>query len=127
MAEKRLSGLLYRRIVAASIHSWRGLVDSANHEEAFRCQLFLSLFLVPLAFVLAIDPVQLILLIGSVILVMIVELLNTGLEMVVDRIGIEFHELSGRAKDVGSAAVLFSMLIFLLTWITIALSNYGPL
>lgn len=127
MADKKMSGLLYRRFVAASIHSWRGLVDSAYHEEAFRCQLFLCLFLVPLAFLIAVDPVQLILLIGSVLLVMIVELLNTGIELVVDRIGLEFHELSGRAKDVGSAAVLLSMLIFLLTWITIALSNYGLL
>jgi len=127
MVEKKLSGLLYRRLVGATIHSWRGLVDSARHEEAFCCQLFLSLFLVPLAFLVAVDPVQLILLIGSVLLVMIVELLNTGIEIVIDRIGLEFHELSGRAKDVGSAAVFLSMLVFLLTWITIVLSNFGPL
>jgi len=70
------------------------------------------------------DYLQLILLIGAVLIVLIVELLNTGIEVVVDRIGLEFHELSGRAKDVGSAAVLISLILFLAVWGVIINENY---
>lgn len=65
-----------------------------------------------------------VLLIGSVLLVMIVEILNSAIEAVVDRIGSDFHELSGRAKDMGSAAVLLAIIIALITWGTLLWSHY---
>ena len=83
-----------------------------------------SVILMPLAFYVANDYLQLILLIGALLMVLIVELLNTGIEVVVDRIGLEFHELSGRAKDVGSAAVLISLILFLAVWGVIIKENY---
>jgi len=119
-----LSGLLYRRTVGAGINSLKGLKDTILNEEAFRVEIILSLFLVPAAFFVAADYTQLLLLILSLLLVLIVELLNTGIEIVVDRIGSEFHHLSGRAKDVGSAAVFLSMVAFILVWGTIIALNY---
>ena len=79
--------------------------------------------LVPAAFWIATDSLQLLMLLGVILIVLIVELLNTGIEIVVDRIGLEFNELSGRAKDVGSAAVLMSLLLFLLVWGVILYEN----
>ncbi|MCS5587165.1 MAG: diacylglycerol kinase [Porticoccaceae bacterium] len=127
MPNTGLSGLLYRRTVSAAINSFRGLRYAALHEEAFRMQLFLSLFLVPTAIFIAVDYLQLILLILSLLLVLVVELLNTGIEVVIDRIGLEFHELSGRAKDIGSAAVALSMVAFAFVWGSILTVNYGSL
>ena len=124
MLKTGLSGMLYRRIVAAGINSLQGLKDAIQKEEAFRIEIILSLFLVPTAFVVAADYVQLLLLMLSLLLVLIVELLNTGIEIVVDRIGSEFHELSGRAKDIASAAVFLSMLAFIVVWGTIIVVNY---
>jgi diacylglycerol kinase (ATP) len=79
--------------------------------------------LVPASFWIATDGLQLLMLLGVILIVLIVELLNTGIEIVVDRIGLEFNELSGRAKDVGSAAVLMSLLLFLLVWGVILYEN----
>lgn len=124
MFKNGLSGILYRRIIAAGMHSFKGLKDAIQKEEAFRVQIVLSFFLVPAAFVVAADYIQLLLLILSLFIVLIVELLNTGIEIVVDRIGSEFHELSGRAKDIGSAAVFLSMLAFIIVWGTIIVFNY---
>ena len=70
---------------------------------------------------------QLLLLLCSLFLVLIIELLNTSIEMVVDRIGTEFHKLSGRAKDIGSAAVCLSMVVFILVWSTVIAQNFGVL
>ena len=76
----------------------------------------------PLALLIAATPVESVLLIGSIMLVLIVELLNSAVEAVVDRIGEEHHELAGRAKDLGSAAVMLSMGLFFATWLLIGLS-----
>ena len=95
----------------AGRNSSKGLKDAFLKEEAFRVQVILGLFLVPLACFIAISYQQLLLLLMAYFLVMIVELLNTCIEIVVDRIGPELHELSGRAKDIGSAAAL-SMFLF---------------
>ncbi|MCV5526058.1 diacylglycerol kinase, partial [Escherichia coli] len=73
---------------------------------------------------LDVDAITRVLLIGSVLLVMIVEILNSAIEAVVDRIGSDFHELSGRAKDMGSAAVLLAIIIALITWGTLLWSHY---
>lgn len=86
------------------------------HEVAFRQEAIASIVLVPTAFWLGRTWVETVLLAGTVILIMIVELLNTGIETAIDRIGPEWHDLSKRAKDMGSAAVLLSLLLCAGTW-----------
>jgi diacylglycerol kinase (ATP) len=86
-------------------------------ETAFRQEAILSIVLIPAAFWLGQTWVEVALLVGSVILVMVVELLNTGIETAIDRIGTEWHALSKRAKDMGSAAVLLSLLLCLGIWL----------
>ena len=115
-------GLLRRRLIGASTYSWQGLKACFQHEEAFRVEVVLSVILLPVALLIAGSAVELILLVGSMLLVLIVELLNSAVEAVVDRIGEEKHELAGRAKDLGSAAVMLSMGLFLVTWLVILLS-----
>jgi len=124
MAKDGLSGLLYRRLVGATLNSGRGLQQAILTEEAFQVYLFLSVLLVPLAFFIATDYVQLILMFVAIFLVLITELLNTAVEAVVDRVGLERHELSGRAKDMGSAAVSLSILLFFVVWGTIVAVNF---
>jgi len=102
--------------VAALGYSLQGLRACFRHEEAFRVEVMLSLVLVPAALLLAESLLEGALMLGAVLLVMIVELLNSAVEAVVDRFGAERHELAGRAKDMGSAAVLLSMLLLLLIW-----------
>lgn len=86
------------------------------HETAFRQEAIASVLLLPAAFWLGRSWVECVLLAGTVVLVMIVELLNTGIETAIDRIGPEWHDLSKRAKDMGSAAVLLSLLLCAATW-----------
>lgn len=106
----------FGRIVKAAGYSWQGLKQAYRFEAAFRQEVWLTLILLPLGLWLGNGIVEKILLCGSLMLVLIVELLNSAVESVVDRIGSEYHELSGRAKDIGSAAVFLSMLVVLLTW-----------
>tara|TARA_B110000503_G_scaffold24921_1_gene39243 strand:- start:1791 stop:2171 length:381 start_codon:yes stop_codon:yes gene_type:complete len=124
MLTKGILGLLYRRLVLTTKHSIQGIDSALRTQEAFRCEMLASVILLPLALYVATDYLQLILLVGTVLMVLIVELLNTGIEVVVDRISLEFHELSGRAKDVGSAAVLISLILFLAVWGVIINENY---
>ena len=98
------------RVLHAGGYSLQGL-RAGWSETAFRQETIIALVLVPLAFLLGQNWVEVALLTGSVLLVMIVELLNTGIESCIDRIGPEWHDLSKRAKDMGSAAVLLSMLL----------------
>lgn len=114
-------GLLKRRILGAATYSWQGLKACFKHEEAFRIEVMFAAFLLPLAWLIAATAVELVLLIGSVVFVLIVELLNSAVEAVVDRIGHEHHELAGRAKDLGSAAVMLSMGLLFVTWLLICL------
>ena len=111
------------RIVHAGLNSWRGLRHAFVHESAFRQEVALSAVLLPLAIWLPVTTVERLLLIGSVLLVLIVELLNSGIEAAIDRISLERHPLSGIAKDLGSAAVLIALLLAGLVWALIA----GPL
>lgn len=104
------------RIIAAGGYSLQGLKSAYRHEAAFRQECWLVAVLLPVALLWNPGVVKTILLIGSLILVPIVELLNSAIEAVVDRIGPEHHELSGRAKDIGSAAVLLTLLLMSLTW-----------
>lgn len=113
---KKIVAIVYRRFIVAGLNSSKGLKDAFLKEEAFRVQVLLGLLFIPLAFLIATSYQQLLLLLLVYFLVMIIELLNTCIEIVVDRIGPEFHELSGRAKDIGSAAVALSMLVFVLVW-----------
>jgi diacylglycerol kinase (ATP) len=126
MAKDGLSGLLYRRLVGATLNSGRGLRQAILTEEAFQVYLFLSVLLVPLAFFIATDYVQLILMFVTIFLVLVTELLNTAVEAVVDRVGLEMHELSGRAKDMGSAAVSLSIILFFVVWGTVVAVNFYP-
>lgn len=111
--QKHRSGL--SRIWHATVYSMAGL-RAGWHETAFRQEAIASVVLIPAAFWLGSSWVEIILLAGTVVLIMIVELLNTGIETAIDRIGPEWHELSKRAKDMGSAAVLLSLLLWAGTW-----------
>jgi diacylglycerol kinase (ATP) len=124
---REVVAVLNRRTFVAGKNSWQGLKDAFINEEAFKVQSLLCLILIPLALIIAENYLQLLLLLCALFLVLIVELLNTSIEIVVDRIGTEFNKLSGRAKDIGSAAVCLSMLLFFLVWITVITKNLGVL
>jgi diacylglycerol kinase (ATP) len=96
--------------------TWLGLKATFKHEEAFRQEVLLLLVATPLAFWLGKSGLEIALLIASVLLLLIVELLNSAIEAVVDRFGGEIHELSGRAKDMGSAAVFIAMINTAVIW-----------
>nr|WP_086938396.1 diacylglycerol kinase [Thaumasiovibrio occultus] len=104
------------RIINATRYSWQGLCSAFRYEAAFRQEVMLALVLIPLALWLEVEAWQRVAMIGVLLLLMVVELLNTAVEAVVDRIGSEHHELAGRAKDTGSAAVMVTMLIVALVW-----------
>lgn len=105
-----------RRLWLATQNSLRGLRNCYRSEAAFRQEVWCALFALPAAIWFGQTGVERALLAGSVLLVMIVELLNTAVEVVVDRIGVERHQLSGFAKDLGSSAVLLALLTAVLTW-----------
>lgn len=115
-----------RRIVNAAFFSMAGLRAAWRHEAAFRQEVMLCVMLVPTGVWLGETAVERSLLIGSCLLVLIVELLNSSVEAVVDRIGAEHHELSGQAKDLGSAAVLLSLTLVVVVWGLIAWQRFGP-
>ena len=109
-------------LLKAASYSWQGLLATYKHEVAFRQEVLLSIILIPVGFWLGHSGIERALLIGSVVLVIIVELVNSGLEAVTDRFGSEQHELSGRAKDAGSAAVLIALVNVVLIWCLIIFS-----
>jgi len=121
MASQRHTG--WRRLINATGYSWAGLKAAWRNGEAFRQEGLLCAVFVPLALWLGDNAVERSLLIGSLLLIMIVELLNTSIETAIDRIGPEHHELSGRAKDIGSAAVLMALLNAAVVWLLILLSH----
>lgn len=99
------------RILRAAGYSWAGLRAAYSGESAFRQEVWLMVVATPLAFWLGQGWVEVALLIGSLLLVLIVELLNSGIEAAIDRVGFELHDLSKRAKDLASAAVLLALLL----------------
>jgi diacylglycerol kinase (ATP) len=109
------------RAFRAAVNSWNGLVFAVREESAFRQELTLASVLVPLSFILPVSPAEHIILFGSVILVLIVELLNSSVEAAIDRISFEKHDLSQRAKDFGSAAVMLALILCLFSWVCISL------
>ena len=110
-----------KRLIKATGYSMAGFRAAWKSEEAFRLEALLCLALTPVALWLADDGIEAALLIGSLILVAIVELLNSAIEMVVDRVGTEYHELSGRAKDIASAAVFLSLVNASVIWALVLL------
>jgi len=113
-----------RRLVAATGYSFKGLAACWKNEAAFRQEVALFLVLLPAAFFVAADLVQWLLLVVPLFLLLIVELLNSAVEAIVDRIGPEKHELSGRAKDIGSAAVFVSLTLTALCWGSLVWKNF---
>lgn len=104
------------RIIKATGYSWKGLCAAFKYESAIRQELLLLIIFTPIALLLDVSHVEKILLISALVLVLIVELLNSAIEAVVDRIGTEHHVLSGRAKDIGSAAVFVSLCLTAFIW-----------
>ncbi|MEQ1635050.1 MAG: diacylglycerol kinase [Methylococcales bacterium] len=117
MANPNAKGI--KRIINALFFSIAGFKATWQHEEAFRQEILLFVVTTPVALWLNLSVIEKLLMIGSVVLVLLVELLNSAVEAVVDRVGFEHHELSGRAKDIGSAAVMLSLVWAAVTWAAI--------
>ena len=107
----------FRRILNAFLYSIDGLAAAFRHEDAFRQEVLLALILIPAAFFMPVSATSKALMVGSVIWVLVVELLNSGIEAVTDRVSLEDHALAKRAKDLGSAAVLLSLASLIAIWL----------
>ena len=112
------------RVIPAFGYSLQGL-QAGMHEPAFRQEAYLAFVLIPLSFYLGNNWVEISLLSGSFIFVLIVELLNTGLESAIDRVGPQWHDLSKRCKDLGSAAVLLSILVCMGIWLSALIIKFS--
>ena len=121
MTDKDSLGI--RRVLRALAFAWAGLRWAMRNEAAFRQELAGAVVLIPVALWLGEGGVEHALLIGSLILLLLTELVNSGLEAAVDRAGAEFHQLAGRAKDLGSAAVLAALVHLGVVWGLVALPN----
>ncbi len=119
MGSQQATGI--KRLSNAFGYSMQGFRASFRHEEAFRQEIYASLLLVPLALYLGDTGIERALLLGSWLVVPLVELLNSAIENAIDRIGAEQHELSGRAKDIGSAAVFLALLLCACVWLLVLL------
>jgi diacylglycerol kinase (ATP) len=119
MGNQNVTGI--KRILNACVFSYYGFKATWQHEAAFRQEVLLFLVTTPFGLWLGETTIEKLLLVGSMILVLLVELLNSAVEAVVDRVGLEHHELSGRAKDIGSAAVMLSLVWAGITWGSILL------
>ena len=122
MADQGPTGL--ERIIKAFGYSLKGFRAAFENEAAFRQELALAVILIPTGFWLGQTPIEKALLVGVVLMVLVVELLNSAVEAVVDRVSDEHHELAGRAKDLGSAAVFLSLVVVLVVWGLILLPRF---
>ncbi len=113
----------FARLIAASGYSLKGLRNTYATEGAFRQEVWLAAVLLPLALFVGDNALEVAMLTSSVLLLLVVELLNTAIEKVVDRIGDGYHELSGAAKDAGSAAVLLALIILFTVWLCVLLQG----
>jgi diacylglycerol kinase (ATP) len=121
MARAKPRGLT--RILRAAGASWQGLLGAYREEAAFRQELGLSILVIPLGLWLGRTGVERALLVAPMLLVLIVELLNSAVEATVDRIGPERHVLAGLAKDIGSAAVLLSFVLLGVVWLLVLMGH----
>ena len=110
-----------RRVMNAFHYSMAGLRAAFSYEDAFRQEALLAVVLIPASFLLPVGGLSRALMIASVLLVLIVELLNSAIEAVVDRVSLDHHHLSKRAKDIGSAAVFLALLNVLVVWACVLL------
>lgn len=117
MQPKRTGGI--KRLINAAIYSARGIRAAWRNEAAFRQEAVSAIVLTPVALWLGTTMVQRALLVFSILIILMIELLNSAIEAVVDRIGSEYHPLSGQAKNMGSAAVLFSLIAAAVVWIMV--------
>lgn len=108
-----------RRLWNAVLYSADGLKAAYRHEDAFRQEVWTAVILIPLALSLPASATGKALMVSSVLLVLIVELLNSAVEATVDRVSLEQHQLAKRAKDIGSAAVMFSLLNVIVVWLLV--------
>lgn len=106
----------FSRLIDACGYSWLGYKAGFKNEAAFREELFLGAIMLPIAVIFAESYLEMAVLIGSLFLVLITELLNSGIEAIVDRVSDEHHELSGRAKDLGAAAVMTALINVIVIW-----------
>jgi len=113
-----------RRVVNALRYSLQGLHAAFKYEAAFRQELALAILLIPAAFFLGRSTDEVFMLIASVVLVLIVELLNSAIEALADALSVETHPLLGRAKDLGSAAVMLMLLFTVAVWVGVAVSRF---
>ena len=113
------------RIIDATGYSFRGLNACYRSEAAFRQEVLALVILLPVSFFVAQSPMQWLALVAPLLLLLIVELLNSAIESVVDRIGPEMHELSGQAKDMGSAAVMITLILIFCCWSVVIWTNFG--
>lgn len=116
-----------KRVFKAFFYSLEGLASSMKHEAAFRQEALLAVILIPASFLLHVPIAQHLVLVASVILVLIVELINSSIEAVVDDISLRNRPLAKRAKDMGSAAVLLSLLNCLICWASVVTLNWSQL
>ncbi len=114
----------FKRIINAVIFSCKGITATWKTETAFREEILVGIIMFPAAFLLGETLTQTAILIMPLFLVLIVELLNTGIEHAIDRVGLERHELSGLAKDAGSAAVFLSNILIICIWTLVALDRF---
>lgn len=119
------TGQGWRRLINASRYSAQGLRAAWQNEAAFRQELIASIVLIPVALWLGSSALERSVLVGSLLLVWIVELVNSAIEAVVDRTGTERHELSGRAKDIGSAAVMIALINVAVIWLLFLLERFA--
>ena len=114
----------FARVIDATKYSWQGFCAAFKHEAAFRQELAVAVIGFPLAVWVAKDEIQFLFLSVPLLLLLLVELVNSAIESAIDRIGSEHHELSGRAKDMGSATVFLASAIVTLCWVMIIGANF---
>jgi len=115
-----------RRLINATRYSRDGLLEAWRNEDAFRQEVVLTAILGPIALWLPVPLVEKILLLGVLLVVLIVELLNSAIEVAVDRDSFEINSLGKRAKDLGSAAVFLALVLAGITWVAVLWTNFGP-
>jgi len=113
-----------RRLINATRYSWQGYKAAWKTEEAFRQEAILAMIMIPVAVFLPVELVEKLLMISTVVLVVIVEIINSAIEAAIDRFGNEIHPLSGKAKDLGSGAVLLALFLCGGVWLSILIHRF---